>query len=109
MPLLIITYFVTGYRQSLVPRMPKSVIFCSQIATQLAVLIGKISRLDCPRYWQDLVPTLLEAVRCDDILIQQRSLLTLHHVVKTLASKRLASDRKLFEEVQTSKTTILTF
>ncbi|XP_005106630.1 importin-11 isoform X1 [Aplysia californica] len=70
-----------------------------QIATQIAVLTAKISRLDCPRNWDSLLPTLLSAVRCDDQLIQGRALLVLHHVTKTLASKRLAPDRKLFEDL----------
>ncbi|XP_072166659.1 importin-11-like [Diadema setosum] len=69
------------------------------IATQLAVLIGKIARMDCPRIWPELVPILLEAVKQPDPLTQQRALLTLHHVMKTLASKRLATDRKLFREL----------
>lgn len=70
-----------------------------QIATQLAVLIGKVARLDCPRNWPLLIPTLLQGVRCPEDLLQQRALLVLHHVTKTLASKRLSSDRKVFEEV----------
>lgn len=70
-----------------------------QIGIQLAVLIAKIARHDCPRQWQELIPTLLVAIRCDDPLLQQRALLTMYHVIKTLASKRLANDRKLFEEV----------
>lgn len=70
-----------------------------QIATQIAVLIAKIARLDCPHQWDVLVPTLLQAVRCNDVLVQQRGLLVLHHVIKTLASKRLAPDRKLFESL----------
>lgn len=77
----------------------KRVHFSFQIATQVAVLTSKIARLDCPQDWNALVPTLLQAVRCNDTLIQQRALLVLHHVTKTLASKRLAPDRKLFESV----------
>lgn len=73
--------------------------FLVQVATQLAVLIGKIARMDCPRYWPELIPTLLQVVRCNDRLLQERSLLVLHHVIKSLASKRLMADRKLFEEV----------
>lgn len=65
----------------------------------MAVLVAKIARLDCPRNWPTLLPTLLQTVRCDNVLLQERSLLVLHHVVKTLASKRLAADRKLFEDV----------
>lgn len=71
----------------------------NQIATQLSVLIGKIARLDCPRYWPELIPVLLEAVRVDDVLLQQRATLTLYHVIKSLASKRLPPDRKIFEDL----------
>nr|XP_022334186.1 importin-11-like [Crassostrea virginica] len=70
-----------------------------QIATQLAVLVSKIARLDCPRNWNALLPALFQAVRCEDFLIQERALLILHHVTKTLASKRLAPDRRLFESL----------
>ncbi|CAG5125621.1 unnamed protein product, partial [Candidula unifasciata] len=70
-----------------------------QIATQIAVLTAKIARLDCPRNWDYLLPTLLAAVKCDVVLVQERALLMLHHVTKTLASKRLAPDKKLFEEL----------
>ena len=70
-----------------------------QVATQIAVLIAKIARYDCPRSWPQLVPTLVEAVRTNDALCQQRALLTFYHVTKVLASKRLMHDRKLFEEV----------
>ncbi|KAK3886184.1 hypothetical protein Pcinc_009644 [Petrolisthes cinctipes] len=70
-----------------------------QVATQLAVLIGKIARVDCPREWGDLLPALFQAVRSTDQLVQHRTLLTLHHVVKQLASKRLAADRRTFQEL----------
>ncbi|XP_059176481.1 importin-11-like isoform X2 [Physella acuta] len=70
-----------------------------QIATQIAVLIAKISRLDCPHNWNSLLPTLHTAIRCEEQLVQERALLVLHHVTKTLASKRLPPDRKLFEEL----------
>lgn len=85
-----------GIRAKLVARFDEPI---APIATQLAVLISKIARMDCPRIWPELVPILLEAVKQPDLLAQQRALLTLHHVTKTLASKRLATDRKLFQEV----------
>lgn len=71
----------------------------SPLAVQLAVVIAKVARLDCPKEWPELVPTLLTAVRDSDLLVQHRALLTLHHVVKTLSSKRLAGDRRLFQEL----------
>lgn len=75
-----------------------------QVATQLAVLIGKIARVDCPREWGDLLPALFQAVRSTDQLVQHRTLLTLHHVVKQLASKRLAADRRTFQVKLIEKT-----
>lgn len=70
-----------------------------QIATQMAVLIAKVARLDCPRHWPELVPALLEAVRAEEALRQHRALLTFYHVTKTLASKRLIADKKLFRDL----------
>uniref|UniRef100_A0A674NXU5 Importin-11 n=1 Tax=Takifugu rubripes TaxID=31033 RepID=A0A674NXU5_TAKRU len=70
----------------------------NQIATQIAVLIAKVARLDCPRQWPELIPILLESVKSQDGLQQHRALLTFYHVTKTLASKRLAQDRRLFQD-----------
>ncbi|KAK2165868.1 hypothetical protein NP493_1346g00008 [Ridgeia piscesae] len=74
----------------------------NQIATQLAVLTAKIARLDCPHNWPELFPTLLEAVKSPEVLLKQRALLMLYHVVKALASKRLAPDRHIFAELTAS-------
>ncbi|KAM8960146.1 importin-11 isoform 2-T2 [Pelodytes ibericus] len=71
----------------------------NQIATQISVLIAKVARLDCPKQWPELIPTLIESVKIPDDLRQQRALLTFYHVTKTLSSKRLASDRKLFQDL----------
>uniref|UniRef100_T1IKF5 Importin N-terminal domain-containing protein n=1 Tax=Strigamia maritima TaxID=126957 RepID=T1IKF5_STRMM len=71
----------------------------NQIATQLAVLISKIARYDCPREWPELVPALLTVVKSEQELSQHRSLLTLHYVIKSLSSKRLAGDRRIFQEL----------
>ncbi|XP_061527906.1 importin-11 isoform X2 [Phycodurus eques] len=71
----------------------------NQIATQIAVLIAKVARLDCPRQWPELIPILLESVKGQDGLQQHRALLTFYHVTKTLSSKRLAQDRRLFQDL----------
>lgn len=71
-----------------------------QLALQLAVLVSKVARFDCPAEWPELVPTLLQVVRSPEDLPQQRALLVLHHVTKSLASKRLAGDRRVFQEVR---------
>jgi hypothetical protein len=46
-----------------------------------------------------LLPSLLHLVRTEDDLVQQRALLYLHHVTKSLASKRLAGDRRAFQDL----------
>lgn len=56
-------------------------------------------RYDCPREWSTLIPTLLEIIRRENSLVQRQALLTLHHVVKALASKRLADGQRLFREL----------
>jgi len=70
-----------------------------QIALQAAVSIGKIARYDVPKDWPELLPALVQAVQVVDPLIQQRALLVLHHVIKALASKRLAADRRVFHDM----------
>ncbi|XP_066195700.1 importin-11 [Sylvia atricapilla] len=74
----------------------------NQIATQISVLIAKVARVDCPRQWPELIPTLVESVKVQDDLQQHRALLTFYHVTKTLASKCLAADRKLFYDLTSS-------
>ncbi|CAN8220362.1 unnamed protein product [Coccothraustes coccothraustes] len=74
----------------------------NQVTTQISVLIAKVARVDCPRQWPELIPTLLESVKVQDDLQQHRALLTFYHVTKTLASKRLAADRKLFYDLTSS-------
>ncbi|XP_038646934.1 importin-11 isoform X2 [Scyliorhinus canicula] len=73
----------------------------NQIATQIGVLIAKVARLDCPRHWPELIPTLLESVKAQDDLCQHRALLTFYHVTKTLSSKKLVADKKLFQDLAT--------
>ncbi|XP_031837056.1 importin beta11 isoform X2 [Nomia melanderi] len=74
----------------------------NQLAVQLAALIAKIARFDCPREWDTLIPTLLNVVRGQNPLAQHRALLTLRYVIKALASKCLAADRQLFQELTTN-------
>ncbi|XP_025988131.1 importin-11 [Solenopsis invicta] len=71
----------------------------SPLAIQLAVLISKIARYDCPREWNTLVPTLLEVIRQENPLAQHQAVLTLHHVVKALASRRLFDGQRIFREL----------
>ncbi|XP_047505751.1 importin-11 [Pieris napi] len=71
----------------------------AQIATQEAVLIAKIARFDCPENWPNLIPDLIGALKAPQSLVQHRSLLIFHHVVKALASKRLLLSKKKFQEL----------
>lgn len=54
-------------------------------------------RFDCPREWPELMPTLMQALKNDNSLYQHRVLLSTHHVIKSLSSKRLTGDKRLFQ------------
>jgi len=56
-------------------------------------------RYDVPHDWPELLPALIVGIQSEDSLIQERALFTLHHVIKSLASKRLAGDRKSFQNL----------
>lgn len=72
----------------------------NQIAVQLAVIVAKIARWDCPTAWPELVPRLLEAMQPESVGKQQhQAMLVFHHVVKALASRRIAADRLVFQEL----------
>lgn len=83
-----------------------------QVLLQIAVLMSRIARFDFPNDWPDLLPELLKRLQALETKnqelvsggdtpqqLEQRVLLVLHQVVKALASCRLMSDRKLFEEL----------
>ncbi|CAI5943992.1 unnamed protein product [Closterium sp. NIES-64] len=71
----------------------------SQVAVQLAVLIAKIARIDYPREWSELFPTLLQKLQSQDPLLTQRAYLVLNHVLKELSTKRLSVDQRTFSQV----------
>lgn len=54
-----------------------------------------IFRLDWPYDWEDLMPELMERIKYDP---QNRALLSMHHVVKSLAGKRLYDSVRLFQD-----------
>ncbi|XP_065837165.1 importin-11-like [Oscarella lobularis] len=70
-----------------------------QLATQVAVLIARIARQDCPHDWPALLPTLIGGVRSTDPAVQNGSLFAFKHVTSALASKRLAAGRKVFHQL----------
>lgn len=73
-----------------------------QLATQYAVIISKIARLDCPDDWEELMPLLLQRVNSSDELEQKRSLQILVQVVKSLSTRRLQHDRMIFERLSSN-------
>ena len=78
-----------------------------QIALQIAIAIAKVARIDYPKQWPTLFTELLARLPMsnhptEDVqstLIARRSFLVLHHVIKELSSKRLASDQEAFRQV----------
>ncbi|XP_055941149.1 importin-11-like [Argiope bruennichi] len=74
----------------------------NQIALQFSVIISKIARYDFPKEWPELFTVLLNGTQSADELHQLRALLTIHHVVKALASKRLTADRRVFLQLTSS-------
>ncbi len=73
----------------------------AQIAVQFAVAMAKIARVDYPRYWPTMMSDMLQKLQGDNVLVVRRAHLVIHHVLKELASKRLASDQAVFAEVCT--------
>lgn len=69
------------------------------IATQVAIVISKIARLEI-RDWPSLLPLLLEWIQRDgEAEKQYRALLVTYHVIKILSTKRLTGDRKIFQDM----------
>ncbi|CAG8720811.1 5657_t:CDS:2, partial [Dentiscutata heterogama] len=73
----------------------------NQLATQCAVMVSKIARLE-PELLQNLLSIIHSTITTISdsrtILIQKRSLVTLHLVVKALCSKTMGPDRRMLQE-----------
>lgn len=84
-----------------------------KIARQMSVILGKLARFELPLQWPDLISKLLQILQGtienngvsnkpainQQNLINSRCLMALHAIIKSLASKRLCNDRKIFEEL----------
>ena len=95
-----------------------------KIARQMSVVLGKLARFELPHQWPELISRLLQAISEsspssttttststtveDKSLVHSRALMALHQIIKSLASKRLLSDRKLFEELTANIVDMLT-
>ena len=71
-----------------------------QIAVQVAVVFAKVARNDYPRQWQSVFVDLTALMQTGSTLTVRRIYLVLHHILKELSSKRLASDQKNFADVR---------
>ena len=70
-----------------------------QFAVQIAVCFGKVARQDFPKMWPTLFEDLTHHMHSGGALASRRVYLVLHHVLKELATKRLATDKKHFAQV----------
>lgn len=73
-----------------------------QFAVQIAVCFGKVARQDFPKMWPTLFEDLTQHMHGGGALASRRVYLVLHHVLKELATKRLATDKKHFAQVLSS-------
>ena len=67
---------------------------------QVAVVFAKVARVDYPRQWQSVFADLIALMQRGSTLTVRRVYLVLHHILKELSSKRLASDQKNFADVR---------
>eukprot|EP00051_Salpingoeca_urceolata_P029368 m.489695 g.489695 ORF g.489695 m.489695 type:complete len:1003 (-) comp27025_c0_seq1:25-3033(-) len=73
------------------------------VAVQLGVVFGQMARFDVPRHWPDLLPWLLTTAQQSQQPLQQRRCLAFaYRVVKAMASRRLPSQQRVFQEVAES-------
>ena len=70
-----------------------------QFAVQIAVCFGKVARQDFPKTWPSLFEDVTGHMQSGGALASRRVYLVLHHVLKELATKRLATDKKHFAQV----------
>lgn len=73
-----------------------------QLAVQVALVLAKVARTDYPAEWPSLFEDLISRMQSNSVLTTRRIYLTLHHIMKELASKRLAVDQRNFAEVTDS-------
>lgn len=66
----------------------------SIIASQTALWIANIARIDYPKYWPSLLSNLCQAVVSNNIIVMKNATDTIDMVLKQLASRRLLSDRQ---------------
>jgi Exportin 1-like protein len=72
---------------------------CVQIALQFALAVARIARIDYPNHWPSLFEDVLQQLQGNSLLAARRVYLVLHHILKELASKRLAADQAIFAGV----------
>lgn len=76
----------------------------AKAALQIALVVAKVARQDYPHTWPTLLEQLLGPVvqgTADD-LTSRRIWMTLHHIIKQLATKRLPADKRSFQQTTAS-------
>jgi len=66
------------------------------VAAQAALALSRAARIDWPRAWPGLIAEIAAAQQQDGSLASRRARLGLHSVLRELAGKRLAVDRRAF-------------
>ena len=69
------------------------------VAAQLAVIVGKIARLDWPQEFPGLIETLVQSIESADVLVERRGTAVMYAVLKELSSRRLLADRRQMEQL----------
>ena len=69
------------------------------VAAQLAVIIGKIARLDWPQEYPGLIEALVKCIESTDVLVERRGTAAMYAVLKELSSRRLLADRRQMEQL----------
>mmetsp|Transcript_2808 Transcript_2808/g.8559 ORF Transcript_2808/g.8559 Transcript_2808/m.8559 type:complete len:998 (+) Transcript_2808:231-3224(+) len=74
-----------------------------KVATQVAVAIARIARLNCPVQWPELIPTLMELIAnqssTEALRVGTHALQILYLVLKEFAARRLMRDRRMYESM----------
>lgn len=64
------------------------------------MVFAKVARNDYPRQWHSVFADLIALMQNGSTMTVRRVYLVLHHILKELSSKRLASDQKNFADVR---------
>ncbi|EGD77390.1 hypothetical protein PTSG_08485 [Salpingoeca rosetta] len=70
----------------------------TNLVKQYAALLAKLARSDVPGQWPEFLPTLINHLEQPDDRVRMRAMLFLYHAVKKIVTRRLAGQRRAFQE-----------